>query len=311
MTHPAGPRELLAEAAPFLQDPDARTLAATVQWWDLPALADSPPQQWPVAVTGRGSTVLLLHGFDSCFLEFRRLAPLLGSDHTLVIPDLYGFGFTPRPMKGSYGAEGVLTHLEALLPHLPDRVGVIGASMGGAVALELARRNPQRVERLLLLDPAGLTGIRRPLPPVLAALGVQFLSLPWVRKQLCRSAFADPARSVGAPEIEIASLHLQCPGWADSLAGFASSGGIAGWGSPLPALPISALWGDQDRVLGPAQRRGAGALLGDRILPVANCGHLPHLDQPQLVRDHWRQWAGPPLAPLPSTPHRQSHGRRA
>lgn len=285
MSVPASSQSLVEGAASSLLDPDARALAAQVQWWTLPSLADDPALQWPVAVVGEGPPLLLLHGFDSSFLEFRRLVPLLSGSHTLVIPDLYGFGFTPRPEGGAYGPEGVLAHLDALLDRLATPLGVIGASMGGAVALELARRRPQQVEALLLLDPAGLGGVARSLPLPLAALGVRFLALPWVRRGLCRSAFADPDASVGAPELEIASLHLTAPGWASSLAAFARSGGFAGCGEPLPPQPIRVLWGDRDRVLGPGLRRQADALLGDRIVPVPQCGHLPHLDQPTLVRD--------------------------
>ncbi|MFN6352387.1 MAG: alpha/beta fold hydrolase [Cyanobacteriota bacterium] len=313
MSSTGSPQALLAWAASSLQDPQARALASQVQWWDLPGLEDSPPQQWPVAVMGQGPTLLLLHGFDSSFLEFRRLAPLLCVDHTLVIPDLYGFGFTPRPQSGAYGPEGVLVHLAALLDLLPASVGLIGASMGGAVAMELARRRPEQIDRLLLLAPAGLGGQPRPLPSPVAALGVRFLSLPWVRRGLCRSAFADPANSVGAAELEIASLHLRSPGWADSLARFASSGGFAACGEPLPPQPIRVLWGEQDRVLGAPQRREAHALLGDSILPVPGCGHLPHLDQPALVRDQWSRAAVWPSsqARSPSPLPLQSHGPAA
>ncbi|MGA1303504.1 MAG: alpha/beta fold hydrolase [Cyanobium sp.] len=283
-SHPS-PESLVAWAATSLQDPEGRALATQVQWWSLPSMGVEPPLKWPVALLGEGSPLLLLHGFDSSFLEFRRLAPLLCGSHTLVIPDLYGFGFTPRPEEGNYGPEGVLAHLEALLDRLASPIGVIGASMGGAVAMELARRRSHQVELLLLLDPAGLVGVPRPLPLPLAALGARFLSLPWVRRGICRSAFADPEASVGAPELEIASAHLQCPGWARSLAAFARSGGFAGCGEPLPPVPIRVLWGEQDRILGPGQRRQAEAFLGDRIVPVPQCGHLPHLDQPRLVRD--------------------------
>lgn len=311
MSPTATPKTLLATAARSLQDPQGRALAGQVQWWNLPGLAASSELQWPVAVLGEGTPLLLLHGFDSSFLEFRRLAPLLCGDHTLLIPDLYGFGFTPRPLDGTYGPEGVLAHLEAILDRLPASVGVIGASMGGAVAMELARRRPTQIHRLLLLDPAGLGGVPRPLPAALAALGARFLALPWVRRGLCRSAFADPATSVGAAELEIASLHLQCPRWAESLASFAGTGGFAGCGAPLPPQPIQVLWGDQDRVLGPAQRREATALFGDSILPVPRCGHLPHLDQPALVRDHWCQTPQPISAEPPSTLPLQPHGPAA
>jgi pimeloyl-ACP methyl ester carboxylesterase len=293
--------QLVRQAASSLQDPQGRALAAAVRWWHLPTLSAAPQLRWPVAVTGQGPPLLLIHGFDSSFLEFRRLAPLLADTHTVIIPDLYGFGFTPRPADGPYGPPGVMDHLEALLEALPQALGwppsadgapglgVIGASMGGAVALELARRRPERIQRLLLLDPAGLTGRPQPLFPPLAALGVRFLSLPWVRRGLTRSAFADPKASVGAAEEEIASLHLQSPGWADSLARFACSGGFAGCGKPLPPQAISVLWGDQDRILGPAMRRQTLALFGDALQSVPRCGHLPHLDQPKLVRDHWCQ----------------------
>ncbi|MEB3349408.1 MAG: alpha/beta fold hydrolase [Cyanobacteriota bacterium] len=281
---------LVAWAAQALLDPQGRDLAAAVGWWSLPGL----DERWPVAVLGEGPPLLLLHGFDSSFLEFRRLAPLLAPHHRLIIPDLHGFGFSPRPAGAVQGPEPVLRHLEALLQRLeselPGPVGVIGASMGGSVAVELARRQPARVDRLLLLAPAGLTGRPMPLPPLLDGLGVRFLALPGVRRGLCRTAFADPDAAVGAAELQIASLHLQAPGWAMALARFARSGGFAGSGSPLPPQPLHVLWGACDRILRPAQKRAAEALLGARLELVPACGHLPHLDQPLLVADRWRRW---------------------
>jgi len=278
-------------AATGLLDPLGRSLAAAVQWWDLPGLAG----EWPVAVVGEGPPLLLLHGFDSSFLEFRRLVPHLALHNQLLIPDLYGFGFTPRPADGDYAPSGVLRHLQALLARLeepnPGPVGLIGASMGGSVAVELARRQPTRIECLLLLAPAGLNGRPRPLPPLLDGLGVRLLSLPAVRRGLCRSAFADPEGSIGPAEIEIASLHLETPGWADSLRRFARSGGFAGCGEPLPSQPLLALWGAQDRILRPPQKRAAQALLGERLREVEGCGHLPHLDRPDLVAATWSEHA--------------------
>ena len=61
-------------AAQQLKDPQGRALAASIRWLalDLPGkLADL---EWPVAVVGQGKPILMLHGFDSSFLEFRRLA---------------------------------------------------------------------------------------------------------------------------------------------------------------------------------------------------------------------------------------------
>ena len=280
-------KDLVANGAARLLDPQGQDLAARIQWWQLPGLA----AEWPVAVLGAGPPVLLLHGFDSSFLEFRRLAPLLAPHCQLFIPDLYGFGFCPRPAPPTANPEAVLLHLRGLMAAIGERtpgpLGLIGASMGGSVAVELARLFPEQIHRLLLLAPAGLTGKPMPLPPLLDGLGVTFLALPWVRKGLCRSAFANPDQDVGEAELEIASLHLQAPGWAETLAAFARSGGFAGCGAPLPKQPIAVLWGANDRILRAPQKRAALALLGGPIRELQNCGHLPHIDQPQTVAEAW------------------------
>ena len=297
---PSPQQELLHQAALNLLDPLGRSLAAAVQWWDLPGLTEDGALRWPVAVIGQGPPLLLLHGFDSSFLEFRRLVPLLAQEHQLFIPDLFGFGFTPRPPGVDYSPRAVLAHLEAVLSQITQpsngpnglvgaSISLVGASMGGSVAVELARRQPQAIRSLLLLAPAGLTGRPMPLPPLLDGLGVRFLALPGVRRGLCRTAFAAPDRDVGAAELEIASLHLASPGWGQALGAFARSGGFAGCGSPLPPQPIRVLWGQQDRILRPPQKRAALALLGDRVLELADCGHLPHIDQPAAVAQAWQQ----------------------
>ncbi|MFM7455635.1 MAG: alpha/beta fold hydrolase [Vulcanococcus sp.] len=285
---PASGRALVERAARTLLDPLGQRLAASVQWWELPPL----PEQWPVAVLGQGPPLLLLHGFDSSYLEFRRLAPLLAERQQLFIPDLHGFGFCPRPVGGTYSPEAVLEHLERVLEAVLQRsgaarVGLIGASMGGAAAMELARRCPQRVERLLLLAPAGLSGQPMPVPPLLDQLGARFLGLPAIRRGLCRSAFAQPDRDVGPAELEIASLHLACPNWAGALARFARSGGFAGSGSPLPPQPIQVIWGREDRILSRPQKQAVQSLLGERITELEGCGHLPHIDQPATVARVW------------------------
>jgi pimeloyl-ACP methyl ester carboxylesterase len=288
MQAPPQNRALLERASRTLLDPLGQRLAAAVQWWQLPPLAG----EWPVAVLGEGPPLLLLHGFDSSHLEFRRLAPLLAPQHQLFIPDLHGFGFCPRPEGARYSPAAVLEHLERVLEAVLQRsgaaqVGLIGASMGGAAAMELARRRPEQVERLLLLAPAGLSGQPMPVPPLLDQLGARFLGLPAIRRGLCRTAFAQPDRDVGPAELEIASLHLRCPNWAGALATFARSGGFAGSGSPLPPQPVEVIWGRDDRILSRPQKQAVQSLLGERITELEGCGHLPHIDQPATVTRLW------------------------
>ena len=278
-------KSLLDALIPGLLDPQAQDLALQLEWWPLPGLGLDQP--FPVAVVGQGPPLLLLHGFDSSFLEFRRLVPLLREQFQLFIPDLFGFGFSPRPPQANYGPEAVLLHLDAVLEQLnADRpIGVIGASMGGAVAVELARRQSDTIRALLLLAPAGLTDRPMPVPPLLDRLGAWFLGRPGVRRGLCRQAFADPDGEVGPPEEQIASLHLQCPGWAEALAAFARSGGFAGCGAPLPPQPLHVIWGADDRILRPPLKQAAETLLQHPAETFEACGHLPHIDQPQRVAD--------------------------
>ena len=154
--------DALKAAAQQLIDPQGRELAKAVRWLELDLAGLDPKLRWPVAVVGEGQPVLLLHGFDSSLLEFRRLVPLLAGRYQLWIPDLFGFGFTPRPEGIGYNPEAVLQHLLAITEQIPaGPIGLIGASMGGSVAVVLARAlqdtQPQRIEKLLLLAPAAVS----------------------------------------------------------------------------------------------------------------------------------------------------------
>ena len=68
-------KRLLEELRSGLLDPQAGALTDTVEWWSLPSLGVDDP--FPVAVLGEGDPLLLLHGFDSSCLEFRRTLPKL------------------------------------------------------------------------------------------------------------------------------------------------------------------------------------------------------------------------------------------
>ena len=74
--------------------------------------------------------------------------------------------------------------------------------------------------------------------------------MPQVRKSLCRQAFAYPDRSVGSMEEQIASIHLGCSGWRNSLASFAKSGGFSGSYKFIQDIPIKTICGENDRILG-------------------------------------------------------------
>tara|TARA_Y100001968_G_C19437492_1_gene760577 strand:+ start:1597 stop:2478 length:882 start_codon:yes stop_codon:yes gene_type:complete len=276
---------ILNKSQDILIDPLARNLIKNVEWYQLENISNNNLDLYPVAEVGNGPTLLLLHGFDSSFLEFRRIVPLLKNDFRMIIPDLFGFGFCPRPKNIKYNSLSLMKHIKAVLKIVSkdSRVGIIGASMGGALALDIAKAIPKKITKVLLLSPAGLTGKPQKIPIPLNKLGVCFLSQSFVRKRLCRQAFAYPNKSVSVAEEEIASLHLKVDGWARSLAEFARSGGLAGTASPLPDLPVNVLWGENDRILSEKQKNECIEIFNDNFEEISDCGHLPHIDQPEEV----------------------------
>ncbi|WP_269622782.1 alpha/beta fold hydrolase [Prochlorococcus marinus] len=267
-----------------LLDPLAVNLTKCVKWAYLDGLSDSKSELYPIAVVGEGKPLLLLHGFDSCFLEFRRLTPLLKDKFMLIIPDLFGFGFCPRPKHTEYGIDSIITHLKKILEvlNINSNVSLVGASMGGGIAIKLAREIPKTINKLLLLSPAGLTDPPSPIYPPFDLLGACFLKQAFVRKQLCKQAFANP-KDVSAPELQIASIHTNMPGWKESLAAFARKGGISNCGLPLPKQSTKIIWGEEDRILTKSSRDKCIKLLNCSHESIPQCGHLPHIDSPYLV----------------------------
>ncbi len=275
-----------------LLDPLGRGIAKKVNWIYLPNISKNEKDLYPVAIIGEGSPVLAIHGFDSSFLEYRRLVPLLEKKNKLIIPDLFGFGFCPRPENIEYNLEMQIKHLNDIIDTCvkKDSLGVIAASMGGTVALELARKHVKKINKLLLLSPAGVCTKPQKIPRPLDTIGTSFLKQKYVRRALCRQSFSNPNKSVAAPELEIASIHLDVPGWQMSLASFARNGGASNYGKPLPSQPINIIWGAQDRIINRKERIKTMNYMNKTLKEEKNCGHLPHLDIPEKVAEKWNEF---------------------
>ena len=266
-----------------LYDPLARDMCRDVNW--ISTNLNDDCSKYPIVIGGKGDPILLIHGFDSCFLEFRRIYPLLKSDFQLIIPDLLGFGFTPRSLDSNYNPSTIIYHLETLIEKLGinKKIKIVGASMGSSVALSLSKRLKSKVDRIVLLSPAGLFEKPKKIPFPLNQLGAAFLSIPQVRKNLCRQAFAYPNKSVGLMEEQIASIHLGCDGWRNSLASFAKSGGFGESIKDMQDLPTKTICGFNDRILGEKELLKINSFKQLNSFILQNCGHLPHLDLPFLV----------------------------
>ncbi len=274
-----------------LLDPLGLDISKDVNWIELNEKWNS--SRFPVVIAGKGQPILLLHGFDSSFLEFRRIYPFLKEDFQVIVPDLLGFGFTPRFSTNQYSPSKIISHLIDIIDSLKisKKLKIIGASMGGSVALKVADEVPDRIDKIMLFSPAGLFGESKNIPFPLNHLGASFLGLPQVRKSLCRQAFAYPEIFVGKMEEQIASIHIGCKGWKDSLASFAKSGGFAGTFKNIQNIPIKTVCGENDRILGKKEIKKIQKIRKLNFVGLQNCGHLPHIDLPllssKIIKDYF------------------------
>jgi pimeloyl-ACP methyl ester carboxylesterase len=109
-------------------------------------------------IGGKGSPVVLLHGFAQTGLMWRPIMPLLAPRHTVIVPDLRGAGESAKP-EGGYDKKNMAVDIHELTRSLGyDRVGVVGHDIGLMVAYAYAAQFPAGTDRLVLMD-AFLPGI--------------------------------------------------------------------------------------------------------------------------------------------------------
>jgi pimeloyl-ACP methyl ester carboxylesterase len=134
---------------------------------------------------GVGAAVVLVHGSGpgvTAYANWRLTIPRLASKLRVLAPDMVGFGFTERPERISYGLDTWVSQLVGFLDALGlEQASVVGNSFGGAIALRLTARYPDRVDRLVLM---GSAGVPFELTPGLDAVWGYQPSVPAMRRLL-------------------------------------------------------------------------------------------------------------------------------
>ncbi len=109
-------------------------------------------------IGGKGSPVVLLHGFAETGHMWRPIMPLLAMHHTVIVPDLRGAGGSGKPESG-YDKKNMAVDIHDLTTALGfDRVAIVGHDIGLMVAYAYAAQFPQATERVVLMD-AFLPGV--------------------------------------------------------------------------------------------------------------------------------------------------------
>ncbi|GAB2943753.1 alpha/beta hydrolase [Micromonospora polyrhachis] len=109
-----------------------------------------------VAVAGSGSPIVLLHGFPQTHLMWRHVAADLATDHTVICPDLRGYGDSDKPTDPdgtAYAKRTMAADIVALARHLGhERFALAGHDRGALVAIRAGLDHPQTITHLAALD---------------------------------------------------------------------------------------------------------------------------------------------------------------
>ncbi|MEU8235291.1 alpha/beta hydrolase [Actinoplanes sp. NPDC048967] len=106
-----------------------------------------------VAVGGSGSPIVLLHGFPQTHLMWRHVAADLAADHTVICPDLRGYGASDKPAGDAYAKRTMAADIVALARALGhDRFALAGHDRGALVAIRAGLDHPEAVTHLASLD---------------------------------------------------------------------------------------------------------------------------------------------------------------
>ncbi|AGK54548.1 alpha/beta fold hydrolase [Bacillus sp. 1NLA3E] len=110
--------------------------------------------------SGQGEPVLLIHGSGpgvTAWANWRLIIPKLSENFHVFAPDMVGFGYTERPETIEYGVETWTNHLINFIEAVgQSNVHIIGNSLGGALALQIANKRPDLVGKIVLMGAAGL-----------------------------------------------------------------------------------------------------------------------------------------------------------
>ncbi len=248
-------------------------------------------------IAGSGAFLLLLHGLGDNLADWQWVLPHLADRYRVCALDLPGFSGLCGQLP-SYALDFFTQYVLAFLTELEvDQAGLIGNSLGGLIALQLALVAPSRVGALVLADSAGLGRAIHPTLRALTTPGYGDLATAWAstapgaaqRATFRRSLlFAQPARAPKDWFVEQYRLAQRPYVMSNALRTLRAHVSARGQRSvllhqlPKVAPPTLIVWGEQDSVVPPSQAQQALQLLpkGDLVL-VPACGHLPHVEQPE------------------------------
>jgi len=240
--------------------------------------------------------VLLVHGFGASAYQWRQMLPALArAGFHVFAPDLPGHGFSQLALAdGEYTRAAYARRMWLLLDAVGvGRAPVIGHSMGGAIAAEMAWQQPGRVDGLALLSPAGFGLVPRRarllwrVPDMLAPLARVFASRAAARLVL-GDVYGPGGRWSPRDEEELLAPYAQPAIYRALLRTIKEFDFRLHSDTLLGQLPPGTLvlFGTHDRVVRPVNLEARMRAMRDgRLVQLPRVGHLPQVEAPEQVAE--------------------------
>ncbi len=245
---------------------------------------------------GQGTpTFILLHGFGASVFSWHAVMQPLSQYGQVIAYDRPAFGLTERPLRwkgvNPYGPEGNIALLLGLMDHFKIQKAIlVGNSAGGTVAMQFTLAHPERVQALILVDPATGGNV---LPAWVQFLGrtpeMRHLGPLFVRNfqkngfNIIRQAWHDPSRITQAT-YDGYNILTQVDDYDRAMWEFTMASHDTGLSQHLQDfhLPILVMTGEDDRIIPTVNSIAlAGELPGAQLAVIQQAGHVPHEEQPE------------------------------
>lgn len=221
----------------------------------------------------RGTPLVMIHGLGSSAETWAALMRLLSKEYLVYAPDLPGFGRTPLAPEGTNIQTHVL-YLKRFLDVLGyPRVTLVGNSLGGWIATRFAVEYPERVEKLYLLNSAGL---RR-----------ENMHSPYVEDRIAANSSLEHMLgfSLPVPTFVLDALvrNSQTPAYAGFIHGYDPREELDTVLADVQA-PTTIIWGERDNVL-PfiCAHDFHKGIANSKLVLLPHVGHMPQIQNPVKV----------------------------
>jgi pimeloyl-ACP methyl ester carboxylesterase len=248
--------------------------------------------------SGEEEPVVLVHGLGGQWQNWLENIPRLALDRRVVAMDLPGFGLTPEPEDEEISISGYGRSVNALCDKLGlGEIDLVGNSMGGYVAAEVAIQFPERVSRLVLVSAAGISSAETLQAPILTfgriATAIATNSAARHRRLAARPLTRHAALALVARHPRLLKADL-------AYEGFFKGAGKPGFDGALRAsldydfrdrlpevkVPTLIVWGERDSIIPVRDADEFERLIEDsRKVVMRDTGHIPMAERPQTFND--------------------------